>query len=318
LNNPGNGIAVVAEGLTMKFGDFTAVDNVSFQVNRGEVFGFLGPNGAGKSTTIRMLCGIIRPTSGDGIVDGYSIRTQNDRIKMITGYMSQKFSLYRDLTPYENLEFYSGVYGLSSDKRRERIAWALEMSELTVRKDDLTGNLPVGYMQRLALGAAILHEPSILFLDEPTAGVDPLSRRKFWDLIYQLSQSGVTIFVTTHYMDEAEHCDRIAFIDKGKLIKLDSPSALKRSGANGKLLEIKTNNWQKAFNLLREQKQKFGMVSLFGTDIHISPRGDVAGEVRALLENNDVMINEIREIAPSLEDVFVSLLRTGAEQELAG
>jgi ABC-2 type transport system ATP-binding protein len=157
-----------------------------------------------------MLCGILKPTAGDGIVGGNSIKKESDRVKLITGYMSQRFSLYHDLSPYENLEFYSGVYGLDRDRRSERIGWALEISGLADRKDDLTGNLPAGFQQRLALGAAILHEPSILFLDEPTAGVDPLSRRDFWDLIYQLSSSGVTIFVTTHYMDEAEHCDRVA------------------------------------------------------------------------------------------------------------
>jgi ABC-2 type transport system ATP-binding protein len=215
--------AVEVRGLTKKFGDFTAVDNISFVVQKGEIFGFLGPNGAGKSTTIRILCGIIEPTAGEGLVDGFSILKEREQIKSITGYMSQKFSLYEDLTPYENLEFYGGVYGLKSKKRKERVEWALEMSGLESRRDDITSELPVGYRQRLALGASLLHEPSILFLDEPTAGVDPLSRRSFWDLIYKLSASGVTVFVTTHYMDEAEHCDRIAFIDRGRLIKLDSP-----------------------------------------------------------------------------------------------
>jgi len=304
-------IAVQVEDLTMKFGDFIAVDRISFEVRKGEVFGFLGPNGAGKSTTIRMLCGIIRPTSGDGKIGGYSIRRENDSIKLITGYMSQKFSLYHDLTPYENLEFYSGVYGLSESGRRERIQWALEMSNLTERKDDLTGNLPVGFQQRLALGAAILHEPSVLFLDEPTAGVDPLSRRRFWELIYDLSSSGVTVFVTTHYMDEAEHCDRIAFINRGKLIRLDSPTALKHTDSAEKIYEITSENWRTVFDLLRRNRENFGPVSLFGTAVHISMIPDKKDALAAFFARNNISDLSIMEIAPSLEDVFISNLRSG-------
>ena len=310
--------AVKVDRLTKKFGDFVAVDDISFEVRRGEVFGFLGPNGAGKSTTIRMLCGIIKPTSGDGLVGDFSIRHQNDRIKLITGYMSQKFSLYRDLTPFENLEFYSGIYGLPGDRRRNRIEWALEMADLAGRKDDLTGDLPVGFQQRLALGAAILHQPSILFLDEPTAGVDPLSRRKFWELIYQLSQSEVTVFVTTHYMDEAEHCDRVAFIDKGKLIRLDSPSALKKKGGSGKIYELVSRNWRDAFDLLRRQKNIVGGISLFGTNIHLNLREGGAENVAQMLAQRGIDITTFREIAPSLEDVFVSLLRSEDLTEDAG
>jgi ABC-2 type transport system ATP-binding protein len=301
---------VAVEGLTKKFGDFVAVDDVSFHVKRGEVFGFLGPNGAGKSTTIRMLCGILKPTAGDGFVEGNSIREESDRIKMITGYMSQKFSLYHDLTPYENLEFYSGVYGLDRDSRRERITWALEISGLMERKDHLTGNLPAGYQQRLALGAAILHEPSILFLDEPTAGVDPLSRRDFWDLIYRLSSSGVTVFVTTHYMDEAEHCDRVAFIDKGRLIKLESPAAMKSEKRPEKIFEIKVAEWKPAFDLLRKDKTTTGRVSLFGTDIHLSIRSERRDYIESILRESGIEVISFREITPSLEDVFVSTLQS--------
>lgn len=307
--------AVSVKNLTRMFGDFAAVDNIGFDVRRGEVFGFLGPNGAGKSTTIRMLCGIIKPTSGEGSVDGYSIHKDSERIKLITGYMSQKFSLYRDLTPYENLEFYSGVYGLSGDSQKRRIDWALDMAGLLDRKDDLTGNLPVGFQQRLALGAAVLHEPSILFLDEPTAGVDPLSRRSFWDLIHKLSSSGVTVFVTTHYMDEAEHCDRIAFIDRGKLIKLDSPAALKKEGDSENIYELVASDWRIAFDRLRKNRDRFGAVSLFGTNIHLSIPHEKSAEVSSFLTTEGIEFLSFKEIAPSLEDIFVSLLHTDDDTE---
>ena len=302
-------IAVKVQNLTKKFGDFTAVDDISFEVKKGEIFGFLGPNGAGKSTTIRILCGIIGPTSGEGFVHGYSILKEQGSIKRTTGYMSQKFSLYEDLTPYENLEFYGGVYGLDSNARKDRIEWALNMSDLSGRRDDLTSGLPMGYKQRLALGASLLHKPSILFLDEPTAGVDPLSRRSFWDLIYELSRSGVTVFVTTHYMDEAEHCDRIAFIDRGKLIRLDSPTALKQIDLTATIIEIITDDWMRTFNLLRDKKDVFGEVSLFGTKIHLSFAGDDYSRVKAFLNENNIGIKSLRPVVPSLEDVFVSLLK---------
>jgi len=308
-------IAVKVHNLTKKFGDFTAVDNISFEVKRGEIFGFLGPNGAGKSTTIRILCGIIGPTSGEGFVDGYSILKEQTKIKRITGYMSQKFSLYEDLTPYENLEFYGGVYGLNSKIRKERVDWALNMSDLAERRDELTSDLPMGYKQRLALGASLLHEPSILFLDEPTAGVDPLSRRSFWDLIYELSRSGVTVFVTTHYMDEAEHCDRIAFIDSGKLIRLDSPSELKQVDLAANIIEIVTDDWLKAFNVLRANTDSFGQVSLFGTRIHLNFTGDDYSLAAVFLDNNNIHVDSIRRITPSLEDVFVSLLKPRQDAE---
>ena len=308
--------AVEVSGLTKKFGDFTAVDDISFRVRRGEIFGFLGPNGAGKSTTIRILCGIIEPTSGEGLVDGLSILHEQTKIKAITGYMSQKFSLYEDLTPFENLEFYGGVYGLGAKKRKERVEWALEMSDLKSRRDDLTSDLPVGYKQRLALGASLLHEPSILFLDEPTAGVDPLSRRSFWDLIYNLSASGVTVFVTTHYMDEAEHCDRIAFIDSGRLIKLDSPDRLKKTDLAANIIEIQSTDWLRTFNILRKETDRFGEVSLFGTAIHLNFRGTDYGVVADFLKSENVEIESIRQVVPSLEDVFVTLLRPARDVEV--
>lgn len=309
--------AVSVRNLTKKFGDFVAVDNVSFDVEKGEIFGFLGPNGAGKSTTIRILCGIIAPTSGEGYVSGRSILKDRDEIKKITGYMSQKFSLYEELTPYENLEFYGGVYGLDSNSRKARVEWALEMSGLSERRDDLTSELPIGYKQRLALGASLLHKPSILFLDEPTAGVDPMSRRSFWDLIYELSRSGVTVFVTTHYMDEAEHCDRVAFINSGKLIRLDSPHALKQVDATANIIEIEAPDWLRAFNVLRTASDTLGEVSLFGTRIHLSFRGRDIQSIEEFLSDNNVEIKSLRPVPPTLEDVFVALLKP-MQHEKAG
>ena len=220
-------IAVTVDKLRRVFGEFVAVDDISFSVKRGEIFGFLGPNGAGKSTTIRMLCGIIEPSGGSGTVAGFDIRTQSEEIKERIGYMSQKFSLYEDLTIIENIEFYAGVYGVTPERLPERKEWILGMANLLGREDSLTGELAVGWKQRLALGCAVVHEPEILFLDEPTSGVDPVSRRNFWELIHDVAGRGVTVFVTTHYMDEAEHCNRLALIYRGKLIAMGSPAKLK-------------------------------------------------------------------------------------------
>jgi ABC-2 type transport system ATP-binding protein len=222
-----NDFAVVVENLEKRFGSFVAVNRISFQVARGEIFGFLGPNGAGKSTTIRMLCGILAPTAGRGTVAGFDIRTQPEAIKANIGYMSQKFSLYQDLTVEENIDFYSGIYCIPAKKKKERKDWVIEMSGLAQHRRSLTSILSAGWRQRLALGCAILHEPPIVFLDEPTSGVDPISRRQFWDLIYDLSGKGATIFVTTHYMDEAEYCNRLGLIYRGELIALGTPHELK-------------------------------------------------------------------------------------------
>lgn len=234
MNNNANDYAVVVENLEKRFGSFVAVDRISFQVDRGEVFGFLGPNGAGKSTTIRMLCGILAPTAGRGTVAGFDIRTQPEQIKAHIGYMSQKFSLYQDLTVEENIDFYSGIYCIPREKKRERKEWVIEMSGLAEHRHHLTSILSGGWKQRLALGCAILHEPPIIFLDEPTSGVDPISRRQFWDLIYDLSSRGVTVFVTTHYMDEAEYCNRLGLIYRGELIALGTPHELKTQMAMAK------------------------------------------------------------------------------------
>ena len=228
-----NDYAVTVENLEKRFGRFVAVDRISFQVHRGEVFGFLGPNGAGKSTTIRMLCGILAPSGGRGTVAGFDIPTQPEQIKAHIGYMSQKFSLYQDLTVEENIDFFSGIYRIPDEKKRDRKEWVIQMAGLENHRRRLAAVLSGGWKQRLALGCAILHEPPIVFLDEPTSGVDPISRRQFWDLIYDLSGRGVTIFVTTHYMDEAEYCNRLGLIYRGELIALGSPHELKVETAHG-------------------------------------------------------------------------------------
>jgi len=219
--------SIEVKNLTKEFNRFRAVDNISFRIRKGEIFGFLGPNGAGKSTTIRMLCGILRPTSGTALVGGYSIDTQSEEIKKVIGYMSQKFTLYKDLTVEENIEFYGGIHRLCPSAKIERQKWVLEMAGLMGRENSLTDDLSGGWKQRLSLGCAILHKPEILFLDEPTASVDPISRRDFWDLIYQLSEEGTTVFVTSHYMDEVERCHRVAIIYSGNIIALGSPKELK-------------------------------------------------------------------------------------------
>ncbi len=225
MNSPGT--AVVVRDLEKRFGDFVAVNRVSFEVKRGEIFGFLGPNGAGKSTTIRMLCGILIPSGGAGTVAGLDILTRQEEIKANIGYMSQKFSLYEDLTVEENIDFYSGIYRIPAEKKQARKEWVLQMAGLKEHLHSRTGTLSGGWKQRLSLGCAILHEPPVIFLDEPTSGVDPISRRQFWDLIYELAGKGVTVFVTTHYMDEAEYCDRIALIYRGELIAMGAPADLK-------------------------------------------------------------------------------------------
>jgi drug efflux transport system ATP-binding protein len=219
--------AVVLDQLTKRFGDFTALDKVSCTVERGEIFGFLGPNGAGKSTAIRVMCGLLRPTSGKALVNGLDVATDAEAIRRQIGYMSQRFSLYDDLTVQENIDFFSGIYGVPNGLRQQRAEYALTMSGLQDRRDTLTRLLPGGWKQRLALGCAILHEPPILFLDEPTSGVDPIARRSFWDLIYDLAAAGQTIFVTTHYMAEAEYCHRLALMHQGRIVALGAPTDLK-------------------------------------------------------------------------------------------
>jgi ABC-2 type transport system ATP-binding protein len=263
-----NGYSVEVEKLVKRFGDFTAVDRISFQTRTGEVFGFLGPNGSGKSTTIRILCGLLHPTSGRAIVAGYDVVESPELIRRNIGYMSQKFSLYADLTVFENLRFYAGMYGVPAAELRDRIDWALEMAGLRGRESSLTGTLAGGWKQRLALGCAVLHRPPILFLDEPTSGVDPLSRRLFWELIQQMSSDGVTIFVTTHYMDEAEYCNRLALMNGGKLIALGTPTELKLGSIRGSLLLLECDRLGEAIERVR-RLDGVRDVAVFGNALHL-------------------------------------------------
>ena len=297
--------AVEVEELTRAYGDFVAVDHVSFTVARAEVFGFLGPNGAGKTTTIKMLTGLVPPTSGQGHVAGYDIRTERRRIKRHIGYMSQLFSLYADLTVEENIAFFSGLYGVPGEKKAERRDWVLRMAGLTDQRGRLTGELSLGWKQRLALGCAVLHEPPVLFLDEPTSGVDPISRRGFWDLIYALASAGTTVFVTTHYMEEAEYCDRLALMNRGKLIALDTPAKL-REGFAQPLLEVRTGSGAQAAELLEGTPGVRG-AGLFGRAIHVTLQpGTGREEIRRRLAEHGIEVDSIEEIPPSLEDVFIA------------
>ncbi len=301
--------AVEVEDLVKTFGDFVAVDHIRFQVKRGEIFGFLGPNGAGKSTTIRMLCGLLIPTAGKGKVAGFDLMNESEKIKQVIGYMSQKFSLYEDLTVTENLHFFGGIYGLSGSLQKERENMILDMIELGERRDRLTRTLAVGWKQRLALGCSILHEPSILFLDEPTSGVDPISRRNFWNLIQQMGERGVTTFVTTHYMDEAEYCDRLALIYEGRIIALGTPSELKLKTIAQGILEVECDSLIAALDLLKKEPW-VSESAVFGDSLHvIGQEGvDPEQEITLLFQKHGIRLNRMERIRPSLEDVFVSLI----------
>lgn len=308
-----NGLAVVTDNLTKKFGDFTAVDHVSFSIPRGEIFGFLGPNGAGKTTTMRILLGLLQPTAGSALVLGLDVVKEIAQIRKRIGYMSQKFSLYNDLTVDENLNFYGGTYGVRNKRLRKRKEYILHMAGLEGRERELTRNLSGGWKQRLALGAAIIHEPEMLFLDEPTAGVDPISRRVFWELLYELAESGTTIFVTTHYMDEAEHCQSLAFIQRGKLVTQGSPQELKLNQMPGEVLEIDCAQPDKAIQTLRDLNI-FAEVALYGALIHVVTTPDTTAEtqqpiIEAALAQAGIEFNAVERIAPSLEDVFIASVR---------
>jgi ABC-2 type transport system ATP-binding protein len=309
MNGTENGKAVVVENLTKRFGSFTAVNRVSFEVQKGEIFGFLGPNGAGKSTTIRMLCGILAPSGGAGTVAGLDIMTEAEGIKSHIGYMSQKFSLYEDLTVEENIDFYGGIYRIDAKKKAERKRWVIEMAGLTEHQRSKTAILSSGWKQRLALGCAILHEPPIIFLDEPTSGVDPISRRRFWDLIYELAGKGVTVFVTTHYMEEAEYCDRIGLIYRGELIALGAPRTLKTELMKDDVLEVICERPQEAMEVL-EKIEGVKEVALFGKGLHVvAPHGAVqTSEIQKRLNARGCEVERAQKIIPSLEDVFVSLI----------
>lgn len=303
--------AIEVLGLTKKFGAFVAVNDVSFEVQRGEIFGFLGPNGAGKTTTIRMLLGLLTPTSGTAKVIGFDVVKESEPMRQRIGYMSQKFSLYNDLTVDENLNFYGGVYGVRGRKLKERKQYILQMAGLTGRERELTRNLSGGWKQRLALGVAIIHEPEVIFLDEPTAGVDPISRRAFWELIYDLAEGGVTILVTTHYMDEAEHCQSLVFIQRGNLVAHGSPEEIKVTQMRGEVVEIDCNNQaDEAIPRLRELNL-FEEVALYGALIHVVTKNAVEHIplIKQSLTEHGIRVNAIDRIAPSLEDVFISSAR---------
>jgi ABC-2 type transport system ATP-binding protein len=306
---------IIVENLTKKFGDFTAVDHVSFAVKAGEVFGWLGPNGAGKTTTIRILLGLLRPTSGDTFVLGFDSARQAQALHAHVGYMSQQFTLYTDLTPWENIRFYGQVYGLSNGALRQRQDEIIAMAGLEGRENVLTGTLSGGWKQRLALGCAIVHRPKVVFLDEPTAGVDPISRREFWGLIYGMAKEGVTVLVTTHYMDEAELCQRVGFISQGRLVALDTPARLKQTQMRGQVLEIGTSSPDQAMRVLKAAQGRgqipLDEVALYGAQIHaIVPNAQEYKEaVRAALSAGGVEVRSIEWIAPSLEDVFISSVK---------
>lgn len=302
--------SIEANNLTKKFGKFTAVDNISFNVKEGEVFGFLGANGAGKSTAIRMLCGILSPTSGDAIVGGYSVMNEPDKVKKVIGYMSQKFSLYNDLSVEENINFFGGVYGLEGKKFKERKDWVLQIANLKGKEKLLTSSLPGGIKQRLALGAAVIHEPEIVFLDEPTSGVDPISRRNFWDLINDLSANGTTVFVTTHYLEEAEYCNNITLINAGKIIAEGNASELKTNYIKNKIYEIECDRVVDALDILQNENY-VDETSIFGNSIHIIVNNRFKSKEQiktTLTEKHSIAIKRIDKIVPTLEDVFIHLL----------
>jgi ABC-2 type transport system ATP-binding protein len=306
--------AIDVRGLSRRFGDFVAVDNLSFSVQPGEIFGFLGANGAGKSTTIRMLCGLLRPTGGTALVGGIDVSADPEGVKRRIGYMSQKFSLYELLTVDQNIEFFGGIYGLAGERLAARRQFVLDMAGLHGREATLTRDLPGGWRQRLALGCAILHEPSIVFLDEPTGGVDPLSRRQFWDLIDRMSESGTTVLVTTHYLDEAEHCHRIAIIQAGKLAALGTATELKQVFAARPIIEVQALQPVAAMEAL-ERLPEVEKTSLFGTSVHAVLSSAVEPEqtiVRALAAAG-LEARSVTRVMPSLEDVFLDVVeRAGA------
>jgi ABC-2 type transport system ATP-binding protein len=307
---------VVVKNLYKRFDSFIAVENVSFNVQEREVFGWLGPNGAGKTTTIRILLGLLKPTSGNTYVLGFDSNFQKKEVHSRVGYMSQQFTLYNDLTPLENISFYGGVHEMTKVEMSHRIPEIIHMAGLEGREKVITRTLSGGWKQRLALGCAIVHKPKVLFLDEPTAGVDPISRRQFWDLIYQMIDEGITIMVTTHYMDEAELCQRIGFISQGKLVALASPDELKKTQMRGFVIEINASDPEKVVRILKtaseEGQLSLDEVALYGAQVHaVVP--DVLSykdQIRAMLIDNQILIRSIEWIAPSLEDVFISAVKT--------
>jgi len=310
--------AIEVNNLTKSFGKFTAVDQISFNVRPGEIFGFLGANGAGKSTTIRMLIGILEPTSGDAFVGGFSIKNEPNLVKKNIGYMSQKFSLYNDLTVAENIRFFAGIYGLDGKKYEERKKWVLKVANLENMENVITGSLPGGIKQRLALGTAVIHEPKIVFLDEPTSGVDPISRRNFWDLINDLSGGGTTVLVTTHYLDEAEFCNDIILINSGRLIAQGNSEELKTEYIKNPILEIESDRVIDSLEILEKEKW-VGETSIFGNYIHVILNDSTISEkhiYELLRDKNGISVKRVERITPTLEDVFIHLIEKDSKKNV--
>jgi len=307
--------AVETNDLTKIFGDFTAVDKVNFTIPKGEIFGLLGPNGAGKTTTIRMLCGILLPSSGEGRVLGFDVARDPEKVKKRIGYMSQKFSLYNDLTVHENLKFYARIYNVPSSSRKNRVAEMIEMAGLTGHERELTANLSGAWRQRLALACAVVHQPPMLFLDEPTAGVDPISRRDFWSMIYELASQGVSVLTTTHYMDEADYCNNIGMMYRAQLIALNDPDTLK-ANLKGILLEIDCDDYGRALEVAEETPGVLDS-ALHGVLLHITVEDRPAERrLKKALQEAQVKITRIEQVIPSLEDVFVSMVEAEERAEL--
>jgi len=302
---------VEAKNLSKRFGSFTAVDDISFQVRKGEIFGFLGANGAGKTTTIRMLCGLLTPSSGEGKVAGFDMITQTELIKTKIGYMSQKFSLYDDLTVEENINFFAGMYGLGKRELKLRKGEIIQSAGLEGMEHRIAGTLAGGWKQRLALGTALLHTPKIIFLDEPTAGVDPVSRRNFWKVIQEISQKGVTVFVTTHYLDEAEYCHSIRLMDKGKIVAGGAPEQLKRDVITDRMYQLETDKLMEAKKII-DNTEEIRKVSVLGMKMNLFSSLDLAPlekKLLPLLEKKGIKVIALEEAEPTLEDVFVHLIR---------
>lgn len=302
-------LAIKANNLTKKFGSFTAVDSISFEIEEGKIVGFIGANGAGKSTTIKMLCGLTKPTSGEVEVAGFDVAKHPEKVRANIGYMSQKFSLYSDLTVKENIEFYGGVYGLSNSELKDRCSWVIEVADLKGREDLLTSDLPLGWRQRLALGCAVLHHPRIVFLDEPTSGVDPVVRDKFWQLIGQLSGEGATIIVTTHHLEEAEFCENIIMMHLGKIVVNGSPEGIRRNFSDLPLFEIETSEPLSVFNIV-EQEPWITDAAIYGNNVHVyaeTERPETA--IESVLKKNGIAGYQIVKASPTLEDIFVKETR---------
>jgi len=308
--------SVSVRELVKRFGSFVAVDRISFEARPGEVVGFLGPNGAGKSTTIRMLCGLLRPSAGQALVAGIDVARAPEQVRQRIGYMSQRFSLYNDLTVAENIRFFARMYEVSPAILQERTQWVLQMAGLSGRELALTGTLPSGWKQRLALGCAVLHRPSILFLDEPTSGVDPISRRLFWDLIHQMAADGVTVLVTTHYMDEAEYCNRLVLIFQGRIVATGSPTELKQHTMKGELVLVECAPLGSALNVMQTAPGVLD-TAVFGNGLHVLvPRASASLPLlRAHLSERGVTVTRMEPIPPTLEDVFVSVTITQGKSE---